>query len=175
MEDGGKFNFSILTVISNVEMAASLFSRQGWHHFKKRKMKILFVCKGNIGRSQIAESLFNKYTKEHKTKSAGTHVGEKEDQTIKQYEKANLLCEVMDEEGINVRNNKRKQLTPKMVKEADKIIVITNKRDWPDYLRSNDEVIYWNLKDPKGTNYNFHVKIKNLVKKNIKKLLDELE
>ena len=34
-------------------------------------MKVLFVCKSNIGRSQMAEAFFNKFSKNHKAISAG--------------------------------------------------------------------------------------------------------
>ena len=138
-------------------------------------MNILFVCKANVGRSQIAAALFNKYSKRNKAKSAGTHVGEKEGQTIGENEKAKFVWTVMDEEGIDVRNNKRIQLTPEMVEEADKVVMIVDKKDWPDYLKESDKVIYWNLEDAKDTDYEFHVKTRDLIKKKIKKLLKEIE
>ena len=46
-------------------------------------MKILFVCKGNVGRSQMATALFNKMSK-IKASSAGTNVKEDEGQKIKE-------------------------------------------------------------------------------------------
>ena len=42
-------------------------------------MKVLFICKANVGRSQMAETIFNKLCKErdlnHKAESAGTEPG----------------------------------------------------------------------------------------------------
>ncbi|HKZ34057.1 MAG TPA: low molecular weight phosphatase family protein [Candidatus Nanoarchaeia archaeon] len=138
-------------------------------------MKVLFICRANVGRSQMAEALFNKYSKNHKAKSAGTHVEEKEGHTIGEKETANFVCEVMNEEGIDVRKNKRKQLTPKMVEEANKVVIITDKKDWPDYLKKSDKVIYWNLQDAKDTDYDFHIKTRDWIKKRVRKLLKEIE
>src|SRR3989344_5808999 len=44
-------------------------------------MKILFVCRGNVGRSQMAEALFSNYSN-HKVYSAGTKVYENEGEKI---------------------------------------------------------------------------------------------
>ena len=137
-------------------------------------MKVLFVCKANVGRSQMAEAFFNNYTRNHKSTSAGTEVKDKEGQTIGQNEKARFVWEVMDEEGIDVRNYKRKQLTSQMVERADQVIVITEKEFCPDYLLKSPKAIYWEIPDAKGTDYETHVKtrddIKTLVRGLIKKL-----
>ena len=64
-------------------------------------MKVLFVCKGNVGRSQMAEAFYEKYSKNKNVKSAGYDpgywVGRNLDMT--KYVK---VC--MNEENINVRN-----------------------------------------------------------------------
>ena len=35
-------------------------------------MKVLFVCRGNVGRSQMAEAYYNFFTKSNMATSAGT-------------------------------------------------------------------------------------------------------
>jgi protein-tyrosine-phosphatase len=76
-------------------------------------MNILFICKANVGRSQMASAFFSMLSKKNKSTSAGTQVGEKEGQIVGDNEKTKLLVKVMDEKGIDIRNFKRKQLTPK--------------------------------------------------------------
>jgi len=137
-------------------------------------MKVLFICKANVGRSQMAEAFFNKYSKKNKSLSAGTDVGDKERQTIGQNVKAKFVVDVMKEEEIDVSNNERRQLTKEMVDNSDKIIVITEKGGLPDYLVGNDKVVFWDMPDAKGTSYEFHIKTRNGIKQKVKKLVEEI-
>lgn len=99
----------------------------------------------------MAEAFFNKYAKNHESTSAGTDVNDKAGQTIGQNEKARFVWEVMDKEGIDVRNYKRKQLTPQMVRQSDQVIVMTEMEFWPDYLSNSPKAVYWEIPDAKGT------------------------
>ncbi|MBI2045321.1 hypothetical protein HYT23_04655 [Candidatus Pacearchaeota archaeon] len=64
-------------------------------------MKILFVCKGNVGRSQIAEALFSKYS-QHQVMSAGTKVFESENQKLKEIPLAEPVIRFIKKEGMNI-------------------------------------------------------------------------
>jgi protein-tyrosine-phosphatase len=110
-------------------------------------MKILFVCRANVGRSQIAESLFKKYSS-HKAISAGTIV-ENEGQMIKDLPGAKNVIEVMKREGLDISRNKRNQVTPEMVDWADKIIVMAEKETIPDFLKNSQKTIMWEIEDLK--------------------------
>ena len=76
---------------------------------------ILFVCKGNSGRSQIAEAFFNTFSKNTKSISAGIEP----DKEIHPW-----TIKVMEEVGIDVKKQKPKKLTENLLKKADKIIVM---------------------------------------------------
>jgi protein-tyrosine-phosphatase len=136
-------------------------------------MKVLFVCKANVGRSQMASALFNKYSKNNSSQSAGTDVNEKEGQKIGNNEKAKFVWEVMDKEGIDVRNNKRRQITELMTMDFDKIVMLTPPT-WPPFLTNNPKVIFWNIEDAKNADYNFHVKIREDIKKKVISLIEEV-
>ena len=79
------------------------------------KNKVLFVCKGNSGRSQMAEAFFNKLSKIGKATSAGINP----DKKIHPW-----TIQVMEEVGMDVSKQKTKLLTDELMKGADKIILM---------------------------------------------------
>lgn len=109
-------------------------------------MKILFVCKGNAGRSQIAIGLFNSLSKKHKAVSSGT-VAKSAGQKMSERSPQNV--QMMKEIGIDISNQKCKKLTKKMADSADKIIVLCRKNSWPPYLLKSGKVTYWKTKETK--------------------------
>ena len=117
-------------------------------------VKILFVCEGNIGRSQMAEAFYNYFTNSKDASSAGTNP-----KTPKRFLKIpEKICLIMTEENISMNNHKVKLITKQYIKDADKIIIMCEKEYCPEFLINSNKVIYWNIKDP------HHVKIENLRK-----------
>ena len=128
-------------------------------------MKILFVCRGNVGRSQIAEALYILYgNKENEVFSAGTKLSGPEDLIINLPGVSHVI-EVMREEGSDISAVVRNQVTPEMADLADKIILVVDDNDpIPDYLQNNPKVIRWNVADPKGASLEETREIKNQIK-----------
>ncbi|MFA6601670.1 MAG: low molecular weight phosphatase family protein [Candidatus Paceibacterota bacterium] len=139
-------------------------------------MDFLFICRGNVGRSQMAEGLFAKMTNgKYKVISAGTKLSGLE-QTLRELPLAENLILCMQEEGIDVSNNIRRQLTEKMTSEASKIVLVIDESDpVPDYLRNNEKVTTWIVPDPKGTDLDFHRKIRDQIKERIEELVSGLK
>ncbi len=133
-------------------------------------MRILFICRANIGRSQMAAAFFNKLSKKHKASSAGTHVGLLKDGTPVHH----FIVDCMKEIGYDVSKSTRRQLTAEMAEEADKIVVITDKKDLPDYIKDSQKVIFWNVEDAKDKPYGFHRLIRDKIKKLVEELVKEL-
>ena len=80
----------------------------------KTRKTILFVCVENAGRSQIAEGFFRKYAPEgYKPLSAGT-------KPVSQINP--LAIQVMNIIGLDISNQKSKDLTEDMMRNSDKII-----------------------------------------------------
>ena len=76
--------------------------------------KVLFVCVGNAGRSQMAEAFFNHIAKgKAQAMSAGTNPASAVDPTV---------IRVMQEVGIDISRNHPKKLTVEMMEQADKVI-----------------------------------------------------
>ncbi|HEX9880112.1 MAG TPA: hypothetical protein VGB25_07970 [Candidatus Binatia bacterium] len=118
-------------------------------------MKILFVCFANAGRSQVATAHFNSISR-HRAASAGTRV----DRLLEQRKPATrkvldatggpTVIGYMRDRGIDVAGNVRRQLSPEMVEEADRVIVITAKDSWPEYLLNSPKVIFWDIPNAVG-------------------------
>ncbi len=125
--------------------------------------QILFVCSGNVARSQIAEAYYNKFCHNNEAISAGVdHL------TPDKYPKlVDFVIEVMKEDGIDISKNTVKYITREMVNEVKKIIVMCDKNICPQFLLDSNKVIHWQVNDPYNTSLdNFRIirdQIKNKV------------
>jgi len=143
-------------------------------------MKILFVCYANAGRSQVAEALFNKLS-QHQAESAGTRVNKLLTErnpafrTVKHATGGQSVIAYMEEEGINVSENTRSQLTPQMVENSDRVVVITSKDSWPEYLVESEKVTFWDIPNAVGMTPEAARVVYDQVKKRVKDLVDGIE
>jgi protein-tyrosine-phosphatase len=143
-------------------------------------MKILFVCRGNVGRSQIAEEIFKQLVGGNYTvSSAGTSVYDKEGNSqdgkkLGDLAAANEVINSLKEIGVEVRDNVRTQITPEMVAEADKIIVMAEPETIPDFLKNSNKVNYWEVEDPKGMDQENTNKIRDQITVLIKGLITRI-
>lgn len=136
-------------------------------------MKVLFVCKGNVGRSQIAEALFRKkFGDIHEVISAGAKLSGPEQPIGELQPGIKEVLDVMNEEDVDVSMAIRNQLTPAMVEGSDKVILIMEEgeTDLPDYVLESKKIVKWNLPDVKGKDFEFTKTVKN----QIKELIDTL-
>ena len=127
------------------------------------------MCRGNVGRSQMAEALFSKYSK-HQVFSAGTKVHENDGEKIKNIPLAKEVIGSMNEESLDISENIRKQITPEMVNDYDKIIVMAEPETMPEFLKNSNKVVYWNIEDPKGKSMDDY----RLLIKDLKHLIQKL-
>ncbi|MEN9649760.1 MAG: hypothetical protein RL094_727 [Candidatus Parcubacteria bacterium] len=136
-------------------------------------MNIVFVCKGNVGRSQIAEALFiKKFGTAHHVSSAGTKISGPEQPLGELMPAVNEVLSVMNEEGIDVSQAIRHQLTEQMVNDADKVIVILEENEEvPDYLVHSPNIERWSVADPKGKDIDATRIIKDQIKQRIDAML----
>lgn len=122
--------------------------------------KILFICEGNVGRSQMAEAFYNHYTKSIDASSAGTNPKTPE----KYIHPTKEIIAVMKEEGIDISNKKVKTINKDLIEEKEKIYILCNKILCPDYLLKLDNLIFWEIDDPYKVNLEGTRKIKELIK-----------
>jgi len=138
-------------------------------------MRIIFICRANVARSKIAEALFNKYCKNKgKAFSAGIKVSEGlKKMKLGEIDEAKNVIKCMEEEGINLRNKKPKQIFPEQLDNFDKSIIMAEPETIPDFLLNNKQII-WEVKDPKGKDIKEHRRIKEEIKRKIKGLMKEI-
>lgn len=129
-------------------------------------MRILFVCKANVGRSQMAEAFFNRLSKKNIATSAGFQVGDRDGKPLheKGTSSGEFVVGSMAELGYDLSENRRKQLTPRMVRDADRIFVMAERDEVPDYLRDSEKAAFWDVADGKGQSYGFHCRMRDQIR-----------
>jgi protein-tyrosine-phosphatase len=138
------------------------------------KIKILFVCKANAFRSQIAESLFNKYNKNknYEAFSSGLNANKFIGKSIKDIlEKHPGAKKIWKELNLpeSILNKFPKQLYSKLINQADKIIfLLENKKFIPSEFENSKKVEFWKIQD--GVTKQGKIKSLEDYKKIIKKI-----
>jgi protein-tyrosine-phosphatase len=140
-------------------------------------MKILFVCNANVGRSQAAEALFKRLSS-HDAHSAGTRADEivarsnPPTRTLK--DSPSPAVPYLKELGVDISQNLRTQLTSEMVQQADKVIVMADKDNLPDYLRDNDKVTSWDIENTRGLGSDEARPLMDQIKRRVEELVREV-
>lgn len=127
--------------------------------------KILFVCVENAGRSQMAEGFAKKYG-EGKIESSSA--GNKPAQQVNP-----VVVEAMAEKGIDISQNKPKQLTFQMAQDADLIVTMgcnTQGICPGPFLKPT---VDWALEDPKDKPMEKVREIRDNIEKRVKNLVAE--
>ena len=139
-------------------------------------MKVLFVCKSNQFRSQMATALYNKLTGTTDAYSAGTYVGatdEPEDVVIETYFRTPDFFELMEENGMYIRDRRTKKLLPEMMENADKVIAMAEAPFIPDFLNNNKKVLWWDVENPKSATREVSEKTYSRIKTLVEDLLNK--
>ncbi len=131
----------------------------------------------------MAEALFNRYSRENNAESAGA----KPDYYIKNHgatiPKKDQVLRCMRDIGIDLSKRRVKKVTRKMVKSADIIVAIMEKRgagkDLPAYVKENETFRLWQIKDVngrvnKGLAYAQYKRSRDEIKKRVLNLVKEI-
>lgn len=107
--------------------------------------KVLFICEGNAGRSQMAEAFYNHYKGKNLAISAGTaDVGKKYNFTPRKD-----IVAVMQEKNIDISHQRIKQLTEKMIQEVKTIVVLCEPNLLPHFVLSSKlKIFFKEVNDP---------------------------
>ena len=138
-------------------------------------MTVLFICRANTGRSQIAETFFNKMAPEGwQAISGGTLVNNKEHKRVMDRPKIEPLLRSMKEASFDIGRNIRKEITPEMVRSADRIVVMAEPETIPDFLRGNSNTEYWDVPDPKEVVYEEMNKVRDVIQEKVLGLIRDI-
>ena len=136
--------------------------------FKREPAKsILFVCVENAGRSQMAEGFFNKYApKGYEGISAGT-------KPVSQINP--MAVEAMKEAGIDISNQKSKELTDDMIRNSSNIVNMgcLEKESCPTLFLHN--FLDWNIEDPKDKPIEKVREIRDEIDQRVKELVASIK
>ena len=140
---------------------------------------ILFVCRHNVFRSQVAEEFFNRFNKNKKYRamSAGLISYKKED--LKNDKGYKSIKKVGEKFGLRFRG-KSKSINSSILKKIDLIIIVAD--DIPHDMFNNEnvsmgKVLVWKVRDIRKNDkdmekiaYNSIIHIEKKVKKLVRKL-----
>lgn len=131
-------------------------------------MNVLFICNGNVARSQEAALFFNATSTIHHAKSSGVNVtiGKPMDP---------FVATVMDELGHSITGMFRKLTDQTLLDEADLVISFKPYDELPDIAQHHPNIRYWNIPDPRQQSIEFHREVRDNVKRKVDQLVAELE
>lgn len=132
-------------------------------------MNVLFVCRGNVGRSQMAEGFFRHYYPEHEVKSCGTSALKYVSNKIGDFW---YISPCMKEKGIDISEQRPKQISPELTNNAD-IIVTMSQEELPSYVEMS-KVTAWQVPDPASRDFNFHRGVRDSIDSLVKGLSSRL-
>lgn len=112
--------------------------------------EVLFVCRSNVGRSQVAMELYNQLNSKL-SESAGTLV-EAPGQTVGEWDGSAVVVQVMREDyGIDISGNLRRQLDEHMLRNfGGKVIIMAEMETVPPYLLDYEDRELWEIPDLKN-------------------------
>ena len=130
-------------------------------------MKVLFVCWGNVARSQMAETYYNYFTKSHNAISAGIS----NSCTLRYINPTDDIVLVMREDGFDISQNKVKKVNEEITKYVDKIYLLCDKEGVPDYILNNSKTEFWNIPDPYRHDLRYTRAVRDEIKEKVRNII----
>lgn len=136
-------------------------------------MKILFVCEGNMYRSQMAGTMFKSLVPEAQVQTAGV-LAARAGERLADVAPEGIV--VMQEIGLDMSDNVITRLTPAMVEAADKIILMgpTPSTPTPSYLKNSPKLETWDVGDP-GYGYLSLEEARDIILKKVREFASALQ
>ena len=134
-------------------------------------MNVLFICRANAIRSQVAEAFYNHLALEGKASSAGVDlINSTQGDDI---QVPTMVCDLMSQHEIDTSFQKRDWLTEEMVKEADVVIVLTDYK-LPEYISEAKRLVDWSdIPDIVSASEEEKMVVSEEIKKRVQTLIDE--
>lgn len=139
-------------------------------------MNVLFVCKGNMTRSQMAEALFNHYAGDDlRAESAGIVPGtipeEPEGWELNTVPYLKDALAVMRDIGLDIGGKRTRRVTPEMVDACDHAVVMADKETVPDFLLHSSKTMFWDIPNP-GFSYEEAAQVRDEIARLVQGLVE---
>ncbi len=138
--------------------------------------KVVFICNGNMLRSQVAKAFYNKLVKDDsRAYSYGVSVEKQGKQGLKlfSYPGLGILFTELKKYDLDISNEHCEQLKEEYLADADKIVVMAEKEFIPVWLK-NYKYEYWDgIPNPEVHTPQIIEDILILIRKKILKLINE--
>lgn len=142
----------------------------------KAVKSVLFICKGNWFRSQMAAALYDQLTGVAASDSAGTYAGapdEPEGQRIGDLFPTPEFFELMEARGMQIRDRRTRRFRPEMLDRFDLIVCMAEDPYVPDVLRRHPGVIWWDVPNPRHLDAQIAQEIFDLVQAHVRTLIPD--
>jgi protein-tyrosine-phosphatase len=113
-------------------------------------MRVLFICKANVFRSQIATAIYNNLADNGSTaESYGTAVDYEgtEGTSLSSYPELSEYLEFMKSKGMDISDNNCRQITAEALTNASQVILILESEFVPTWLNSHPHE-FWSIPNP---------------------------
>ena len=128
--------------------------------------EVLFICEGNIGRSQMAEGFYKHIKGKDTASSAGiTDVGAKYN-----YKPREDIVLAMKEKGIDISDQTVKQMTEQMLDDAQEVVVLCDPKLFPPTNKT--EVIFREVLDPFESSMDGVRGVRDTIERVVSELID---
>ena len=58
-----------------------------------------------------------------------------------------------------------------MTNQADKIVVMSKQSDQPEYVKNSNKLPYWEIENPEGQDYEYHILMRDQIDTRIKNFI----
>lgn len=130
-------------------------------------MNVLFICNGNVARSQEAAIFFNDTSRLNHAQSAGINIkaGKPIDPAV---------VSVMQELSYSTQDCYRKYADDALIKLADIVISFKPYSELPPALQNHPNIRYWDVADPQHQSIDFHREVRDIIRFKVNELVREI-
>ena len=127
-------------------------------------MKVLFICRGNVARSQEAAAFYTALTGTRDATSAGI-------EAIAGKPIHPLVLACMAEVGQDMTGCTRKQLSEQMLAGIDQVITFVPPSEIDIEIPKAVNLIYWDVPDPRGKDLDEQRQVRDQIRSKVEALV----
>ena len=120
-------------------------------------------------------AFYNKFTGTHAADSAGTKVDVPGETLLERFNRneQTYTLGVMEDDGINISNSIRTQLTQNMLDNYDTIINMAEPENTPEWLSAHPKYTYWEVTDPGAKSLEATAIAKDIIKSKVQDFISQ--